>query len=229
MLGFVLVFGIYSRVKTYEVTNLTIKVQPFKTIRAKYEHGLLEKIQDYKLNSRPNIQSDTLDLTSLERPRIRRNYRLLHNTHHSLVPSTHPILERVNPSLPTYLKGILNIVIPSSPKSYFPLKDLNLLQSNRNKIFKSLSSSLLLKNRKVNFHQITTPIYSTVHTGLTLLSDESMILTTEINTIDRGQISNAVHQQFEDIFLFDNFSKSLEQFERRLYQVSLIIKKSVLL
>ncbi|XP_045452486.1 serpin B10-like [Melitaea cinxia] len=48
-----------------------------------------------------------------------------------------------------------------------------------------------------------------------------MILTTEINTIDRGQISNnAVHQQFEDIFLFDNFSKSLEQFERRLYQVT---------
>lgn len=221
ILGFVLVFGIYSRVKTYEVTNLTITVQPFKMNRVNYEHDLLEKIQDYKLNSRLNIQSDTLDLTSLERPRIRRNYRQLHNSHHSLVPSTHHILERVNPSLPTYLKGILNIVIPSSPNSYFPLKDLNLLQSNRNQIFKSLSSNLLLKNRKVNFHQVTTPIYSTVHTGLTVLSDESMILTTEINTIDRGQISNnAMHQEFEYIFLFDNFSKSLEQFERRLYQVS---------
>lgn len=220
ILGFVLVFGIYSRVKTYEVTNLTITVQPFRANRVKYEDGLLEKIQDYKLNSRPNIQSDILDLTSLERPRIRRNYRQLHNSHHSLVPSTHPIVERVNPSLSTYLKGILNIVIPSSPKSYFPLKDLNLLHSNRNQIFKSLSSNLLLKNRKVNFHQVTT--HSTVYTGLTLLSDESMILTTEINTIDRSQISNnAVHQEFEDIlFLFDNFSKSLEQFERRFYQAS---------
>ncbi|CAH2099990.1 unnamed protein product [Euphydryas editha] len=229
-LEFLFLFGIYFRVKTdnVQVTNLTIKVQSLKLNQVKYEYSLFKKSHDYKLKFGPNIQSDKLDrLIFFKIPSIRRKTRQIHDTLHSLVSSTHPILGRITSSLPLYLKGTLNNVISSSPNSYVPLKDLQILDSNKNnKMYKSMSNNLLLQNRKVKFHQTTTPRYSTAHSGLAQLLDKSVTLTTVRNTIVRSQIKNntinekSSYQENEDLLLFDNFSKSLEQFERLLYQVT---------